>query len=226
MKGVAAAALCVCLIASGCTTSASPADIGYGAILRADIPLWRDIGDGAMWPRNFHSDTSFGCRHRIPLGLWRQTGEPDPETGGRSDPEWRRIDNYGLIHCAAVFSEGKEPFTGDLGYVIDLGRDDATGLHLLALQIGVRTGSTYELLAARTSADAGEERPPTRLLVLNADCSVGEIRGGDIIDIFFTEYCAVHSKRALKTIARRAARRPPVAMLEYVDQDEAATAPD
>lgn len=211
-RGIAAAVLGFAVLASNCASIDAPSaadDEESELLLHSDVPLWASGSEPEkVWPEHFASDDSFGCSSRVAFGRWLQTSAPDGE-GGAPDTVSRGIGNYGVFHCAAVFSTDD---TSELGYIIELGHDEATGLDLYAFQIGVRPGSTYEVLA---STDTGRV---THFTVLRTDCSAGQVRGGRRLDIFLTEYCSVPSRQALIAIARRAAQRPPSGTLELVPE--------
>ena len=211
-----AVGIALLLVAAACASLPDENDESRPEILlRSDVPLWMEDGSEDVSPRAFQTADSFGCVSELVFGDWRQTDTPDEE-GNSGDPIWWRVHNYGVFHCAAVFSSaserGSEPDDGyEFGFFIDLGADKATGLNLFAWEIGLRTGSTYLLLAA----PAGPERK--RFTVLASDCSAGEMRKSGFASSWITEYCAIPSQAALKATARAAARRRPRGTLEFVE---------
>jgi hypothetical protein len=162
---------------------------------------------------HFYDEESFGCSSNIRFGDYREV--PADEEWGES---WWRIQNYGVIHCGLLFSQASN--RTDLGsgfrdhaWIIVLDKVHTTGgeLELLALQIGVRGGSTYLLLSRPTAGGLDAS-----LNVLDPECPRGATRQARSFDSWRTDYCAVPSQAALRRIARAASRRPPVSVLEYV----------
>lgn len=182
--------------------------------LRSDLPLWgAEDGPEAMWPQSFASDDGdFGCVSRLRFGDWRLVTREDD---GPERVTWMRIRSYGVFHCAAVFAEAVArealPYVhGEPGFLVDLGRAGGESLH--ALQIGLRGGSRYLLLAAQEPA---VENAAARYRVLAADCPARNVRNGPSVGVFLTSYCVVNDRRTMVEIARRAAARPSETQLEY-----------
>lgn len=206
-----AAILLVIVLLTG-WTPASAQDV----LLRADLPLWTGADGEDFYPKHF-SETdgdsfSFGCSSNIQFGDYREVRANDPERVA-----WWRIGNYGVFHCALLLSEASERTELDTGFrehawLVVLGKIQTSGgeIELLALQIGARGGSTYNLFSRSVGA------PNTTLSVLDPVCPRGSTRRGRGIDVWRTDYCVVASQSALRRIAREAFRRPPVAALEYV----------
>lgn len=186
-------------------------------LLRADLPLWTDSGDPDLFPQHFFDGDSFGCVSNVPFGDYRfiEMGEEEPS-------RWWRLANYGVFHCALILSRAAEQRGLDHGFndyawLIVLGEaETATGVvQLLALQEGVRGGSTYTLL----SRPKGDDLLHPPISVLDPACPRGSVRRApDDLDIWITSYCVVTSQSDLRRIARTAVRRPPAAVLHHVDE--------
>ncbi|MDP1739262.1 MAG: hypothetical protein Q8L23_17695 [Caulobacter sp.] len=187
------------------------------ALLHSDAPLFN--GADQTWPEYFFQGGSFGCKSLVPFGYWKETEVfgPDAEPSDEPDVEWVRIRNYGVFHCAYMVDRayGEPRDWGELenAWLVLLGETEgSTGkLILYALQLGFRPGSSYTLLAAEPSKE-----PVRRFLVLDPVCPRGWKRGSGPIDIWRTDYCSVPDKAGLKRLAVAAARRKPLATLEYV----------
>ncbi len=190
-------------------------DDRYDIILRSDVPLWMEDGTDAVSPRSFHAEGAFGCLIAVPTGNWKQTSAPTA-SGYKDDPVWWRVRLGGAIHCTGVFESGTAQGATDIllpdaGYVIDLGRDDVTGLDLYLWEIGVRTGSTYLVLSRR------EGDPEDQYNVLDPSCAYGiERRVDGSLSILRTDYCAIPDQAAMRATAREAASRPPTGLMQYV----------
>lgn len=188
-------------------------------LIRSDLPLWTGEAAENLWPRHFFDQDTFGCASNVQFGDYRLT-EPD-ESGGPGGPgfeSWWRLGNYGVFHCAYMFSRAGEQTELTLGFenhawIVELG-EQTTGagtVELLALQIGARGGSTYLLLSRpKEPALSGH------LTVLNPTCPRGAIRRTQSLDVWLTDYCVVSSQNALRRMARDAAKKPPVGNLELV----------
>lgn len=174
--------------------------------MHSDLPLWRP-GEEGVSPRAFANTESFGCAHRLKLGIWRfDAGGED-----KDDPVWYRFTNYGVVHCWMNIAEGSQYDTfgsSRPGFLVELGSMGAR--ELWALQLGARPGSEY-LLLARSPADG----PIDHFDVLQRDCSQRQLRAGEPLDILLTRYCNVASKAELIAIARRMARLPPLGHMRF-----------
>lgn len=194
------------LLAGGASVAAQD------VLLRADLPLWTGAEGEAFYPTPFYDDDSFGCMSNVRFGDYREVHAGDPEREA-----WWRIGNYGVFHCALLLSQTTERTELDAGFrdhawVIVLDRIQTAGgeIEVLALQIGARGGSTYTLLSRPVAT------PNTTMNVLAPVCPRGATRQRRGFDVWRTDYCVVASQSALRRIARDAARRPPVSVLEYV----------
>ena len=206
-------------LAASCATphsfepAAPTASLEQDLPLRSDLPLRLEDGTDDVTPRSFASDDSFGCLSLIKFGDWQQTFNKGEFW--TPPPVWWRVSNYGVMHCAAVFSSSAErnaPGGGfEFGFFLKLGRDDSTNLDLYAWEIGLRTGSSYLLLAAPPSRTTLES-----FAVLDADCSHGEVRKANEPSVWRTDYCTIPSADALRDTARLAAQKPPLGRLIYV----------
>ncbi len=136
--------------------------------LRSDVPLRLEDETDDVTPRSFVSEDSIGCMSFLKFGDWRQTFNKGEFW--TPAPVWWRVSNYGIIHCAAVFSSSSErngPRGGfEFGFFVRLGHDETVNVDLYAWEIGLRTGSSYLLLAALPS-----DKIPENFMVLDADCS-------------------------------------------------------
>ena len=182
-------------------------------MLRADLPLWTGAEGEELYPMHFSDGDSFGCSSNVQFGDYREVYANDPE-----HETWWRIGNYGVFHCGLLFSQASERTGLDFGFrdhawtiVLDKVRTPYGELELLALQIGARGGSTYLLLSRFTAGGV-----TATMNVLDPVCPRGATRQRPHFDSWRTDYCAVASQSALRRIARAAARRPPVSVLEYV----------
>ena len=185
--------------------SGAPARAEDAQLIHSDVPLWAP-GNDKVWPQHFTDDDSFGCVHRLKLGVWRyQAGDGD------SDAVWRRFDNYGAFHCWMNVSEGHEPGSfGESrpGFLIQLGH--AAGKELWVLQLGARPGSSYLLLARAPGADAID-----RFDVLQRRCPATHVRGGPSLDILMTRYCAINSQEEMRALAARMAKLPTLGVMTF-----------
>lgn len=180
-------------------------------LLHSDQPLWSP-GAPQVWPQHFTEADSFGCAHRVKLGIWRF----DEAAAEPRDPTWFSFTNYGVFHCWMNVAEGPE--RGELGssrpgFLIDLGAT-AQGRELWALQLGARPGSEY-LLLARTH----EPGMIGTFEVLQRDCSTGRLRGGPSLDILITRYCSLSSRAELVALAKRMAKEPSLGTLKFVEAE-------
>lgn len=193
--------------------AASP--VSAQSLLHSDTPLFADVDD--PWPRHFFDADGFGCSSMIPFGLWKRT---EAAEGGEEPPfDWLRIDNYGVLHCAYIVlqsdGEPKDWNNAEYAWIGELGEADGPDgdpLRLYALQLGFRPGSSYLLLARKPGKDMTR-----RFFVLNWDCPPGWSREGKSTDVWRSDYCAVPHLAGLRRIARAAAKAPPAATLEYVE---------
>lgn len=186
-----------------------------GETLHSDLPLytfdWRDL-----WPRNFHSEESFGCITRVSFGDWRFI----PANGEEGHESWERYGNYGVFHCAAILRTADERAELDkaqwrYGFFVRLGktRVGSRDWELWAIQKGMVPGSDYVLLA-RDSDDPGSIR---KFRVLQRRCPPGLARSISF-DVWITRYCPIDSRQELLALARNMMRLPPLGTIEYVGE--------
>lgn len=195
MRGFLALSVAIALMWS------SGAAAQQAELLHSDLPLWRP-GDGGVWPEAFTDPDSFGCSHRLKLGIWRFDARGEDEDG----PIWYRLTNYGAMHCWMNVAEGSEHDTfgsSRPSFLVELG--SAGGRELWALQLGARPGSEY-LLLARSPA----EGPIDHFDVLQRNCARRQLRRGEPLDILITRYCNITTKAELVAIARRMTALPPL----------------
>jgi hypothetical protein len=183
--------------------------------VHSDLPLF-DGRHGELWPRGFVEKDSWGCTSKIAFGDWKYV-EPK---GDGSDPlvKWLRLRNYGVFHCAVIeeWAEDRQ----DLGrrgfeysWFVELGKAKRGGspIEIWTLQSGVRPGSDYILLS-RTPAPGLIKS----FNVLAVDCPRANRRGGERVDVWRTDYCAINSVTALKNFAKMMTRQPVVATLTWI----------
>jgi hypothetical protein len=191
--------------------SATPALAQDNDPIHSDAPLWKP-GSDKVSPSHFADGESFGCAHRMKLGVWRYTATAsDAEEHFAEDDTWYRFANYGVFHCWMNVSTGYEPgkfMDNRPGFLIELG--DVDGKQLWALQLGARPGSDY-LLLARQAGDG----PIDRFEVLQRGCSEAQRRGGPSLDILLTRYCAISSQDEMLALARRMAKRRPLGVVAF-----------
>ena len=191
--------------------SATPALAQDNDLIHSDAPLWKP-GSDKVSPSHFVDGDSFGCAHRMKLGVWRYTETAsDAEAHSVEDDTWYRFTSYGVFHCWMNVSMGYEPgkfMDSRPGFLIELG--DMGGKQLWAFQVGARPGSDY-LLLARSASD----RAIDRFEVLQRECSKAQLRGGPSLDILMTRYCAINSQEDMVALARRMAKRPPVGVMAF-----------
>lgn len=172
-------------------------------LFRSDLPLFTQADE--LWPRSFWDDEGFGCSSIIHFGDYvsRADNEFDQDV-------WWRFVNYGVFHCALIFSDASErdwlnQADHSYAWLVPLGdviSPEGEPLELFALQIGTRGGSEYLFLARPVEQGVNEWR------VLDAECPRGAMRETDALDIWGTAYCAIDSARTLRAMARTAGRRP------------------
>lgn len=191
-------------------------------LVHADTPLW-GFGDDIQ-PYNFTDGDDFGCLSRIAYGDWtiQQAADADAE------PEWMRLTNYGVFHCAIVERSAHDRDHLDrsayrYSFFVHIGDTKRGGkpLELWVLQSGTRPGSDY-LLLARTPA----EEIIKSFDVLQRECPLSARRTGLQMDIWRTDYCSINSRGALIAFAKAMARKPPLARLAHFGEppeDPAAT---
>jgi hypothetical protein len=183
--------------------------------IHSNLPLhtfeWKDL-----WPRNSHSGETFGCSSRVGFGDWRFSAAATDED---KQGYWVRLDNYGVIHCAAIIrtTEKREDLgkaEWAYGFFVRLGtaRVGADHWELWAIQKGMRPGSEYTLLARA----AGQAGLVTEFRVLQQRCPRGRLLEVEGLDVWSTRYCAINSRRELLALARQMMRLPPLGIIERV----------
>ena len=208
MRSLAAAVMLIGLVIAGHAESQT---------LRSDLPLWHDDqGAEDIYPQNFFNEDTFGCEHAIWPGLYTFT-----PTDGERYPEVWRLQNYGVVHCAIVYGLGDtvdEAASNFISHawIVKLGeaRQDEQIVRLLALQIGVRQGSEYVLLAHRVDDDSAPV-----LDVLDAPCPANARRDQARIDLWSADNCVISSQDMLRTMAREALGRATLGQLAYIEDD-------
>ena len=194
--------------------------ISQPSSVHADLPLWTSFEN--LWPRSFSDDDSFGCSGPVRFGNWKLTYLPESDGADAytPDPDWLKIHNYGVFHCAYGFTwaydlEGLETESAKLGHMVELGSvETQNGKRILwAIQSGFSPGSDYIFL---TRLEASETDAPFD--VLDIKCPKKHVRKTDHIDIFLTDYCSINDKRAMLKFAKRMAKRPPLGTLNYMKQ--------
>lgn len=186
----------------------------YNDLLHADLPLYTfDWADA--WPRHFDPVEEpgvislGGCESRVRFGDWRYT----PAWAEKEeDSNWLRFENYGVFHCAANIYRAdtrdelaRGEFSRGLFVLIGRGSVRGRGYEMWVLQDGFVPGSTYTLLAR--AVDEGDDAV-TRFDVLQTRCPKDRVRRVSDLDVWRSEYCAIESRAALLSLARRMLRRP------------------
>ena len=188
--------------------------------VHSDLPLWTDTND--LYPLSFNDEDGFGCAGLVKFGNWKLTYFPenDEVDAYAPEPEWLKIHNYGVFHCAYGFRWSHDVTDSDdasstLGHIVELGMID-TGKgqqRIWAIQSGFRPGSDYIFLSRSLSSEL-----KTAFNVLDILCPKRYLRTAGSIDIFDTQYCAINNKRAMRRFAKRMAKLPPIGKLEYVNE--------
>ena len=198
--------------------------------LHAPLPLytfaWPDL-----WPRRFIPAPESvvislgGCESRVAFGDWHFVPNTVDPFGSES---WMRVENYGVMHCAANLYEAdaredlaEGAFSRGLFVLIGEGQARGRTYELWALQQGFVPGSSYTLLA-RDRAEQ-QETSIRRFDVLQIECPHGRLRKAEEMDVWSTRYCAIESRAELLTLARKMLRKPFLA--EFVRVGEALPKP-
>jgi len=188
--------------------------------VHADLPLWTSFE--SLWPRSFSDDDDFGCTGPVRFGNWKLTyfPETDEVDAYTADPDWLKIHNYGVFHCAYGFRwsyefEDLDAATAKLGHLVELGMVDTPNGErtLWAIQSGFSPGSDYIFLTRLPSS-----KPDDPYEVLDVQCPKKHIRTAGSIDIFGTKYCAINNKSSMRRLAKRMAKRSPIGKLEYAEE--------
>jgi hypothetical protein len=205
-------ALVLCLAALWLPLAAAAED---ELLIHSDLPFTPKEGQSISPFQCGGSDGIASCSV-FAMGNWRLHRLPcDIDCD-----EWINLHNAGIFHPVYGFHRSwKKDDTGadtDLAFIIRLTREKEP-VELYAIEIGLRPGSRY-LLVAR--------RPGTKGLVKNLDVLDARCEGDgtnwrrppEPIDVFLTDYCAVATIDALERMARAALDRPRYATLDWVDE--------
>jgi hypothetical protein len=208
-------ALAALLLFGACVTAAhsGPAAIYF----HSDLPL-KPFKDQDMWPRAYGWDSMDGKYSPFGFGDWalRPTGCSDDtclryvrldsgyqlEGYGFDETDWRReLSDHGSP--ALIFK-----------------LEAGAGSTLFALQIGYRGGSRYIVVSATPDGN-GDFRTMT---LLDAQCLTGAglrwRRSLSDPPEPEEDYCVVPSMAALRTIARAALNRAPLASLTFLGHQD------
>lgn len=194
------------------TAQASDDEI-YDNLIHSDVPLW-SASDDNVWPRHFAHEDELGCANRIKFGDWLFTNSDNENI-------WYRVQNYGVFHCwvniyearereKLEFKEHKPSFFVELTSL----KYENVEYDLWAIQIGVRPGSDYLLLARESEKKLGDP-----YFVLQRKCPRSNIRSGPNLDILLSDYCAINSKMDIIELAKMMLKRPPLGILAYIESD-------
>lgn len=209
----------IALLAAGSVCLAS---VVHAQTIRSDSALWTyDNASSSLYPQGFVDDQSFGCVHAINVGVWRYI-----ETDKQDWPEYWRLSNYGVFHCALLYGRADDEAAAGEAFESYAWLARLTEPHsapdeieLWALQIGVAGGSRYILLR-RIGDDSAAPFD-----VLDAACPRDAERRRANIDIWVQDDCIVDAKADIVRIAQSAANRPPRGRLEFVPQAEGTQLP-
>lgn len=183
-------------------------------LIHSDVPLF-GAEDKDFFPFHFNEENGdFGCSSRVAFGDWRFDRVD-------RDPEWRRISNYGVFHCALILSDAYDredlnEADHQYGFVIKIGQI-ASGKQLRELwviQSGTRTGSDYLLLSRQITPGLIKT-----FEVLQRDCPSGHLRRGPSLDVWRTNYCRINSKRDLLALAKKMAKQQPLGTLNWIGEE-------
>ena len=202
-------ALALCLVMFWTPLGAAAED---ELLIHSDLPFTPKEGQ-TISPYHCDAPDVIASCTEFPIGNWRMH---------RSDcsdcDEWIGLRMNGIFHPVygfqRSFTKGDAGSVTDLAFIIRLTRKREP-VELYAIEIGLRTGSRYMLVARR-----GRKERIENLDVLDARCD-GEgatwRRPPEPIDVFLTDYCAVATIDALERMAREALKRPRYATLDWVD---------
>lgn len=219
------ARLVVCIAALLVVTGAQEQD-GETPISRdlihADLPLFGSTTRD-KWPQHFSDGDSFGCWSRVLFGDWAYRHADDEND---DDAEWLRSSNYGGFHCWANVSRAdrrEDLGAGDFepSFFVFLGRTQIADrtIELWTIQMGVRPGSDYLLLAREGGSGGTDDEAIAAFDVLQTECPRANVRDGGSIEILIVKYCAINSRSELIHLAKRMAQRPRLGTLTYVGAD-------
>ncbi|MAP96503.1 MAG: hypothetical protein CMK07_16280 [Ponticaulis sp.] len=215
------AGMAALLVLTGCTSAfvgqqdadLANLEIDYD-LIHSDIPLFTTEED-ELWPQSFVSDDSFGCTSIVRSGDWRFN------LVDTYDPEWMRLENYGVMHCWLNYWSDYQ--RGELGvadprpaffiHAADV-EIEGVAIELWAIQIGARPGSDYVLLSRSPTDDANS------YVVLQKACPRSAIRKAGYLSVLRTDYCAINSKQELIELMKDMAELPPAGRLTFVGESE------
>ncbi len=186
----------------------------HAELVHADVPLYGHQDD--LHPQNFSNGNEFGCMSRVATGDWTLKRSDEPG----DDPQWLRLANYGVFHCAIVESEAYDRAELDksgyrYSFFVQIGKASVSGrgVELWVLQSGTTPGSDYMLLA-RVPADG----IIASFDVLQTRCPAKNRREGPQMDVWNTRYCAINSRAELIALAKAMVKLPPLGKLDYAGE--------
>lgn len=192
----------------------TPAFAAHDEILRSDLPLWSG-GEAEASPWDCSYENTIGKCMAFASGYWRRNQKDCGEC-----TTWLSIEISSPIHgllavAQARAQQGLRDAISIPAVIVELGTGPS-GAKLYAFQLGFREGSEYWLLSAKKEKDSLIKR----ILVLDPQCDTSvpgvKTREVDFASSVRTEYCSVSTKEALRRIAKVAAAREPLAVLEWV----------
>ena len=161
----------------------------------------------------FTNKIEFGCVTRIRYGDWKLTESDEQHESG-----WRRLTNYGAIHCFMMVTTGYDKSflqktQARISYLLNLGAAPGVDglVDLWSVQVGSRPGCDYTLLARKAAPGI-----ISSFNVLQQACPANRLRRGPSLDIARTDYCAINSQADLIALAREMATLPPLGRLEVI----------
>jgi hypothetical protein len=176
--------------------------------IHADLPIWTSKDHVQMWPQGFVGVDEWGCTSRVAFGDWKFDPVPSEDDFPREG--WWRITNYGVFHCYAMVRWAHEranltDASVQYSFFVKMAEigTGAARVELWALQMGVRPGSDYVLLARKPS-----EGIVQAFDVLDVQCPSANVRDAGQLGTISTDYCSINSKAELIAFAGRMARRP------------------
>lgn len=188
----------------------------HAELVHSDVPLY-GLGDD-LHPQNFSNGDEFGCMSRVATGDWMLKRSDVHD----DDPQWLRLANYGVFHCAIVESDAYDRTELDksgyrYSFFVEIGKARVSGkdVELWVLQSGTTPGSDYMLLS-RVPADG----IIASFDVLQKRCPAKNRREGPQMDVWNTRYCAINSRAELTALAKAMVKLPSLGKLDYVGEVE------